>query len=210
MAYRRVAIADLCIQDRRLVASNSPEAKDLPFLGLDCIESVTGRILPEMLSSTNGGKGAAFMFDARHVLYGKLRPYLNKVAIPDFAGRCSTELIPLLPRQGVSRDYLAWLLRRPQSVQAAMQEHTGARMPRANMRHVLAQEVLVPDSLHEQQHLADRMKGMSALVIRMREAYQQQLCLLDAYQLRALAEFPFEQIDTANDDEGSGDSRRNG
>lgn len=196
MAFRRMAIADLCVQDRRLVASDSPEARDLPFLGLDCIESVTGRILPEMLSSANSGKGAAFMFDVRHVLYGKLRPYLNKVAVPNFVGRCSTELIPLLPKQGVSRDYLAWVLRRPQSVQAAMQERTGARMPRANMRHVLAQEVLVPDSLHEQQQLADRMKRISDLVIRMREAYQQQICLLEAYQLRALAEFPFERIDT--------------
>jgi type I restriction enzyme S subunit len=82
------------------------------------------------------------MFDTHHVLYCKLRPYLNKVAVPDFVGRCSTELIPLLPKPDISREYLAWLLRRPQTVQAAMQERTGARMPRANMRYVLAQEVL--------------------------------------------------------------------
>lgn len=196
MAFRQRTIADLCIQDRRLVAPGSNEAKALPFLGLDCIESVTGRILTDMLTSGNGGKGSAFAFDMRHVLYSKLRPYLNKVAVPNFAGRCSTELIPLLPKQGVSRDYLAWLLRRPQTVQAAMQERTGARMPRANMHHVLAQEVLVPDTIEEQQQLATEMARLTNLVTNIREAYQQQLYLLDAYQQKALAEFPFKHLDS--------------
>lgn len=166
-------------------------AGKLPFLGLEHIESVTGRILRDAISSGNHGNGSAFLFDARHVLYCKLRPYLNKVAVPDFAGRCTTELIPLLPRPGVSRDFLAWLLRRPQTVQAAMQEQTGARMPRANMRHILAQEVLVPESIQEQQRLADEMTRRMNLVIDTRLAFQEQMHLLVSYEQKALSEFPF-------------------
>jgi type I restriction enzyme S subunit len=191
MAYKRQTIGDLCVQDRTIVTPDSPMASNLPFLGLEHIESVTGRILREALSYGNHGNGTAFLFDTRHVLYCKLRPYLNKVAVPDFVGRCTTELIPLLPREGVSRDFLAWLLRRPQTVQAAMQERTGARMPRANMRHVLAQQVLVPDSTQEQQHIADEMTRRMNLVIKTRLAYHEQLKLLDAYEQKALSEFPF-------------------
>lgn len=191
MAYRWQAIGDLCVENRTVIAPDSPVAAKLPFLGLEHIESVTGRILYDGLTSSNHGHGTAFLFDARHVLYCKLRPYLNKVAIPDFAGRCSTELVPLLPRPGVSKDFLAWILRRPQTVQAAMQERTGARMPRANMRHVLAQEVLIPDSIQEQQHLADEMTRRMNLVIETSLAYQRQLHLLDAYEQRILSEFPF-------------------
>jgi type I restriction enzyme S subunit len=190
MAYEWKAIGDLCAEDRTIVTPDSPKASSLPFLGLEHIESVTGRILREAMSNTCEGNGTAFLFDTRHVLYCKLRPYLNKVAVPDFAGRCTTELVPLLPKAGVSRDFLAWLLRRPQTVEAAMQERTGARMPRANMRHVLAQSVLVPDSIYEQQRLADEMMRRMDLVIKTKTAYNEQLELLDAYAQKALSEFP--------------------
>ncbi len=190
MAYKWQTIGDLCAEDRTIVTPDSPMASGLPFLGLEHIESVTGRILREALSHTCEGNGTAFLFDARHVLYCKLRPYLNKVAVPDFAGRCTTELIPLLPRAGVSRNFLAWLLRRPQTVEAAMQERTGARMPRANMRHLLAQPVPVPDSIYEQQRLADEMARRMDLVIKTKSAYNEQLQLLDAYAQKALSEFP--------------------
>lgn len=190
MAYKWQTIGELCIQDRTIVTPDSPLAQGLPFLGLEHIESVTGRILLESVSYSNEGNGTSFLFDPRHVLYSKLRPYLNKVALPDFRGRCTTELIPLLPKSGISRDFLAWLLRRPQTVQAAMQEQTGARMPRANMRHVLAQPVLVPDSFEEQQRLADEMAQHMNLIIKTKQACQEQLELLDVYTQKALTEFP--------------------
>jgi type I restriction enzyme S subunit len=196
MTHKRQTIGDLCVPDRTIVTPDSPTVSTLPFLGLEHVESVTGRILREGLSDSNHGNGSAFLFDTRHVLYCKLRPYLNKVALPDFAGRCTTELIPLLPRDCVSRDFLAWLLRRPQTVQAAMQEQTGARMPRANMRHVLALEVLVPDSLGEQQYVADEMTRRMNLVVKIRLAYNEELRLLEAYEQKALAEFSFPPVTT--------------
>ena len=78
-----------------------------------------------------------FQFDQRHVLYGKLRPYLNKVALPFSSGRCTTEMIPLLPCEGIDRIFLAWLLRRQETVEFAMQGKTGSRMPRADMESLL-------------------------------------------------------------------------
>jgi len=191
-------IGDLCVQDRRIVTADSPFASGLPFLGLEDIESVTGRIQRECLSSRNYGNGNAFLFDLRHVLYSKLRPYLNKVAVPDFVGRCTTELIPLLPKAGVSRDFLAWLLRRPQTVQAAMEERTGARMPRANMDHVLAQMVPVPESVEEQERVAGEMTRRMNLVISTRSVCREQLGLLDAYEEKALSEFPFTSEQSAS------------
>jgi type I restriction enzyme S subunit len=188
MAYTWQTIGDLCTQDRTIVSSDSPLAKGLPFLGLEHVESVTGKIFEEALLNTTSN-GNSFLFDSRHVLYCKLRPYLNKVAVPNFAGRCTTELIPLLPKECVSRDFLAWLLRKPQIVQAAMQERTGARMPRANMRHVLAQLVLVPDSIQEQKLLADEMSKKMELITKTKSACNEQLQILDAYAQKSLFEF---------------------
>ena len=87
------------------------------------------------------------------MLYARLRPYLNKVATPGFSGRCSTELIPLLPREGVDRDFLAHLLRRKETVDYATASVTGTRMPRTDMRVLMSMRVPFP-GLDEQQRIA--------------------------------------------------------
>lgn len=178
------------MEDRISVDPDSLLAKELPYLGLENVESVTGRIIKDVTAASgDGGRSTTFRFDARHVLYGKLRPYLNKVALPDFEGRCTTELIPLLPRPGVSREFLAWLLRRPQTVEAAMREKTGARMPRANMRHVLSLAVTIPAGIGEQRRLAAEMDERMSVVAEAKAACRDQLRLLDAYAEKVLSDF---------------------
>lgn len=150
-------LGDVCEQDRRIIEPKAKIASQLPYLGLEYIESNTGRILrePEEPVNKEEGKSTSFAFDSRHILYGKLRPYLNKVALPEFEGRCTTELIPLLPKQ-TDRKFLAWLLRRSETVSAAMQGKTGSRMPRANMDELLNLSVPLPP-LEEQKRIAARL-----------------------------------------------------
>jgi len=51
--------------------------KHLPYVGLEHIESNTARFIgatePQLV------KSSTFRFSNQHVLYGRLRPYLNKV-----------------------------------------------------------------------------------------------------------------------------------
>jgi type I restriction enzyme S subunit len=109
--------------------------KNLPYVGLEHIESHTGRFVgsTEPLSV----KSSTFKFSAEHVLYGRLRPYLNKVMLPDFTGHCSTEIFPLKPRPGLSREFLQYWFLRDATVEQIDATSTGARMPRANMSAVL-------------------------------------------------------------------------
>lgn len=173
--WRRVKLHEICSEDRRVVAPGTDDAASRPYLSLEHIESNTGRILrtPEEALSDEG-KSNTFAFDERHVLYGKLRPYLNKVAMPNFAGRCTTELIPLRPLANTPREYLLWLLRRPETVQAAMQEKTGSRMPRADMDIILDQLVPLPP-LDEQRRIAAILSEQMAAVERARAATRAQL-----------------------------------
>lgn len=185
-----LTIGDLCHEERVVVNPDAPLAKELPYLGLEHVESGSGRILNERIAARSSeGRSVTFRFDERHVLYGKLRPYLNKVALPDFEGRCTTELIPLLPRTGVSREFLAWLLRRPQTVEAAMREKTGARMPRADMRRLLSLSVTIPADIEEQRRLAAEMTARMSLVDEAKAACQEQLTLLATYAEKILASF---------------------
>jgi type I restriction enzyme S subunit len=109
---------------------------------LEHIESHTGRFIGS--TEPVDVKSSTFKFSSEHVLYGRLRPYLNKVLLPDFSGHCSTEIFPLKPRPGLSREFLQYWFLRDATVAWIDATSTGARMPRANMNAVLAFEFLLP------------------------------------------------------------------
>jgi len=122
----------------------------LPYVGLEHIESHTARFVGS--SDPQPVKSATFRFSDEHVLYGRLRPYLNKALAPDFEGHCSTEIFPLKPRPELSRDYLLFWLLADETCDRINATCTGARMPRAQMNDVLGFEIPVPP-LAEQQRI---------------------------------------------------------
>jgi type I restriction enzyme, S subunit len=124
--------------------------KNLPYVGLEQIESHTGRFIGS--TGPVGVKSSTFKFSPEHVLYGRLRPYLNKVMLPDFSGHCSTEIFPLKPHPGLSREFLQYWFLREATVEQIDATSTGARMPRANMNAVLDFEFPLPP-LPEQQRI---------------------------------------------------------
>ena len=114
----------------------------LPYVGLENIESGTGRLLGATSAVTV--KSATFRFSPVHVLYGRLRPYLNKVLLPEFEGHCSTEIFPIRPGAEILREYLFHWLSMEATVKSINATSTGARMPRANMNAVLNFKIPVP------------------------------------------------------------------
>ena len=147
-------LGELCDMDRQGLRPEDPHTSLLPFVGVENVGSRTGVLNFGADSRVGSQKSTAFRFDERHVLYAKLRPYLNKVATPGFIGRCSTELVPLLPREGVDRDFLAHLLRRNETVDFVTASVTGTRMPRTDMNALMSMRVPVPP-LDEQRRVAD-------------------------------------------------------
>ena len=67
------------------------------LLNLDMVESNTGRILDKVYVSMDEIGLSTTTFSSEYVLFSKLRPYLNKVVIPDDSGYATTELIPMRP-----------------------------------------------------------------------------------------------------------------
>ncbi|MGI8639487.1 MAG: restriction endonuclease subunit S [Pyrinomonadaceae bacterium] len=174
--WRLVRLGDVCYQGKMIIEPSSEKAKNLPYLGLESVESGTGKILSsasEVLSDE--GKSTTFYFNSKHILYGKLRPYLNKVALPDFEGRCTTEMIPLLPTEDAAREYLLLILRRQETVNAVMRETTGSRMPRADMTTLLNLKIPLPPTIEEQRRIAAILDEQMKAVERARLAVEEQL-----------------------------------
>ena len=146
MGWEVRALGDLCEMDCRGIKPDDPAAPQLRFVGAENVNSGIGTFNFGARSRVGDQKSVAFLFDEHHVLYGKLRPYLNKVATPDFPGKCSTELVPLLPRNGVNREFVAEFLRQKETVNFVMVSVTGSRMPRADMKALLSMPIPVPPS----------------------------------------------------------------
>ncbi len=169
-APERVPLSEVCRQDRGSVRPG--ELTQLRYLGMESIESGTGQLAQGELAKTPEAPEAnSFRFTPGHVLYGKLRPYLNKVFAPDFGGKCSTELVPLLPNERLDRRYLAYFLRSPGTVEAISQKVAGARMPRADMSFVMSLPIPIL-ALKEQQRVVDLLSRAENIVRMRREAEQ--------------------------------------
>jgi type I restriction enzyme S subunit len=109
-----------------------------PYVGLENIESGTGRLIATATTQNTDGEFASAagdslsaVFQAGDILFGKLRPYLAKAWIADFDGRCSTELLPLRPEKIDPRFGLYAILSQ-QFIDAVDASTFGSKMPRAD------------------------------------------------------------------------------
>ena len=169
----------MCVVDRKAITAEHPRYAELAYLGLEHIEAGTGRILiSEDAARYSESISNNFLFTNQHVLYGKLRPYLNKVALPEFEGRCTTEIIPLLPTEA-DREWLAWFLRREETVEHAMRGRTGSRMPRADMPDLMRLSAYLPPIDEQRRIVADLERSMAAAE-RARRAAEAQLAAAEA------------------------------
>ncbi len=129
-----------------------PEEDRVWQLNLDAVESMSGSVLSKTYAEAAELKGSIGGFDSSQVLYSKLRPYLNKVVVPDSSGVCTTELLPLSPLENVvNKVYLATALRSSEFVTFASNHSNGAKMPRTNMKAFRSFELPIPPFKLQQQ-----------------------------------------------------------
>ncbi len=138
------------------------------YLGLEHIAS-GGEILGAEPARAGLLRSTKFRFTAGHILYGKLRPYLGKIAAPDFNGICSTEIIPLRPGRGMDRRFLLHFLRQPAQVELATARSAGANLPRLSPTELAGLRVPVP-ALTEQRRIAAILDQADALRAKRRAA----------------------------------------
>ena len=109
--WPQVQLRDVTVLDAPMVDPREDDHIDLVHLGPDRIEKNTGRLLPALTTRQEGLISGKFLFDRRHVLYSKIRPYLRKVALPKFTGLCSADVYSIRPVEKMAtREYLFSLL----------------------------------------------------------------------------------------------------
>lgn len=113
------------------------------YVGLENIERDLGNLININNAINEDLKSNKFSFDENTILYGKLRPYLNKVALPNFSGVCSTDILPIKVLNA-NKLFIVFIIRHNSFVEIMTSRATGANLPRVNKSDLLAQEVFNP------------------------------------------------------------------
>ena len=127
------AVGSAAVSDVANFVSDTVHIGDDPapadcFVGLQHVESHTGRVLGS--DSLEGLKGRKFRFQPGDVVFGYLRPYLNKVWLADRHGLCSVDQYVLRPNPGVDGRILAHSLRGQATLDRAVELTHSLQLPR--------------------------------------------------------------------------------
>ena len=111
---------------------NPLEIEEVPYISLEHIEKDTGKLLGHGRSSDV--RSSKTKFNSGDLLYGKLRPYLNKVYISDFEGVCSTDLLVFPKNELLPSMFLLYRFLCRDFVNYASHNVSGVNLPRVNFQ----------------------------------------------------------------------------
>ncbi|HRT04433.1 MAG TPA: restriction endonuclease subunit S [Kiritimatiellia bacterium] len=165
---------------------NNPQGKTI-FVGLEHIESQTGRRIASMpieMADLTGRKPRFFKGD---IVYGYLRPYLNKVWLADFDGLCSVEQYVFSVGEEADREFVAWFMRSPQYLNRAPIDKTPGQLPRIRTEEVAAVEIELPP-LPEQRRIAAKIDKLFQASYAVRERLIHRLADIEKLSFALLRE----------------------
>ena len=110
---------------------------DYPHIGIDSIEKETGTLKGYRTVAEDGVISGKYVFTSKHIIYSKIRPNLNKVALPSFDGVCSADAYPILPIEGkCDRIFLAYNMRSQFFLDYILQFCNRTNLPKVNRKEV--------------------------------------------------------------------------
>lgn len=159
-------------------------ASDLEdYLELEDIEQGTGRLINKR--NTLEVVSAVTLFKKGDVLFGKLRPYLEKYYETAFDGKCTGEILAFKPER-VSGAFLRYCIASPWFIERCNMLAYGAKMPRVNWPTQLAQFNIPLPPEDEQRSIAAYLDASCAAIDAAVAAKRRQIETLDALRASTL------------------------
>ncbi|ASD67398.1 restriction endonuclease subunit S [Pseudoalteromonas piscicida] len=131
-------------------------------LELEDVEKVTSKLIKKVRFSERKFKSSKSVFESGDVVYGKLRPYLDKVIVTDEPGVCTTEMIPLRGYKHILPSFLRLVMKSPQFILYANESTHGMNLPR--MGTDKARLAVIPFCVpQEQSRIVNQVEKLMAL-----------------------------------------------
>jgi len=170
-----------------LIRPTDGRVGELNFVGLQHIEPDTGRRIGHDVLLAETLKGRKFMFSPGEIVYGYLRPYLNKVWVADSEGVCSVDQYVLQPcKNTIDVRYLASFMRSPLFLHRANKLTHNLMLPRLRSGLLKSIEIPLPP-LAEQRRIVAYLDELQARVNALRQLQTSTQAALDALMPSVLA-----------------------
>ncbi|MDQ8184305.1 restriction endonuclease subunit S [Pelagicoccus sp. SDUM812002] len=143
-------------------------------LELEDIEKSTSKLLQKVRFKDRNFKSSKNRFRKNDVVYGKLRPYLDKVIVADEPGVCTTEMIPLRGYSSIKPEFLRLSMKTPSFIKYANDSTHGMNLPRMGTDKARAALIpLAPEN--EQRRIVAKVDELMELCDRLERETETQL-----------------------------------
>lgn len=156
------ALGELFFYDAGTKREPASLNQNLWLLELEDVEKDTGHLLARIQASGRESKSTKSEFRVGDILYGKLRPYLNKVIVAEEPGYSTTEIVALRPYLPICSQYCALALRRPDFVAYVTRLGQGTKMPRLRTEDAIIAPFPLPP-LTEQSRIVAKVDELMAM-----------------------------------------------
>lgn len=146
-SWKKKFLSDALISSKQ--KTNDFVSSDLKYVGLENMEKNGGRISFQTADEIRSTKN---IFRIGDLLYGKLRPYLNKHGVAKFDGVCSTDILVFKANEQAEIEFINYFLSLPKFIEYAVANSKGINLPRVSEKIILRAEILLPP-LQEQKEI---------------------------------------------------------
>ena len=154
--------------------------EDYPHIGIDSIEKETGRLVGYRTIEEDGVISGKYLFTPAHIIYSKIRPNLNKVAMPNFEGLCSADAYPILVKEGIcNREYFGYTLRSKYFLDYILAFSNRTNLPKVNKNQVESFSLPLPP-IELQNKFADFVKATDKSKVAVQKALDETQMLFDS------------------------------
>ena len=155
-------------------------SNDIKYIGLEHLEKDKGIV---GFSSADKVKSTKNAFKEGQILYGRLRPYLNKHDITSFDGVCSTDILVFEATNLVANVLVDKFFNLPFFIEYVVSNSKGINLPRVSEETVLNTTFPLPP-LSEQQRIVERIEELFAKLDEAKERLQE---VADSFAVRKAA-----------------------
>ena len=142
------------------------------YVGLEHIEKNIGSLTPEC--GVEIIKTLKNQFNKGEILYGKLRPYLNKVYLAKESGVCSTDILVLKTKDNCNAQFLTHLMLGVDFVNTMSENTSGVNLPRVSTKFILEYPIKLPP-IEEQHLIVQEIESRLSVADKMEESIQESL-----------------------------------
>ena len=168
--WERKTFNDVIDISKEKYKPNNSESKF--YVGLEHIEKNLGVLTAEC--GFENIKTIKNKFNVGEILYGKLRPYLNKVYLAKENGVCSTDILVLKTKKNCNAQFLTHLMLGVDFVNTMSENTSGVNLPRVSTKFILEYPINLPP-IEEQNRIVQEIESRLSVADKMEQSIQESL-----------------------------------